>query len=145
MIICGVDPGKTGAYCAISEQGTIIAYEVFTDWTAFANFMLLHKPDMRLCGLEKPHAAPAAGRVASWNFAEHCGGYKSLLEYLKIPHVSVDPASWQPKILGKFNKGESKKASVEYINRRYPELNLKQKDHGISDSICISLFTSKFK
>lgn len=144
MWYAGIDPGAKGAWAVVDSEGRLIARSEFSGWTDAADF-LRNRDTEGLLGIEKVHAAPGNGVSSSFSFGANYGGWLALLEVLKVPHVHVPPQSWQPKMLGSFPAGDSKKASIAYVNRRYPGLNLKAKDSGVSDAICIALYTSKYK
>lgn len=145
-VYIGIDPGAKGAVAVISQDGELIDARSFTaSWLEEYEFLedIMGQYDV-LCGLEKVSSVPGNGVKALFSFGKNVGGWTALLEVLNVPVVEVSPAAWQPKILGAFLKGQSKKVALAYVNKRYPLLQLNSKD-GIADAICIALYTRMYK
>lgn len=144
----GIDPGASGAIASVDFQGTLLKYEPYKNWTQAGNFLKVLKEESHnnlLVGLEKVSSLRGNGIKSTFSFGANFGGWISALEILEIPYVLVSPAAWMPKTLGKFEKGKSKEAALKYVARRYPMLDLRKKDHGIADSLCIALFVIEHK
>jgi Holliday junction resolvasome RuvABC endonuclease subunit len=78
-----------------------------------------------------------------FTFGQNYGGWRALLESLQIPFVEPVPRKWQTAILGAIGKGESKAKAMEYVAKRYPQLQLRKKDSGIADAICLALYAKQ--
>lgn len=138
----GIDPGKTGGIAVVDENGEIIDCSLFSKWLDMSVLLQsgYNSGKSSLVLLEEVHAMPGQGVSSMFNFGANYGGWVSLLEATQIPYVSVRPQKWQKYILGTFPKGESKIRAYEYVTKRYPKLNLKKKDSGIVDAICMALY-----
>lgn len=146
MVLVGIDPGAQGAYITLDENGTLLNYAVFSNWMTAARFLKSLKEQEHLVTLEKVGAALGNSGKSAFTFGANYGGWLALLEVMGIAFVLVPPQAWQPKMLGRFAKGESKKAANAYVVRRYPQLaSLKVKEQGVADAICMALYTLKHK
>lgn len=139
IYFCGIDPGKSGAWAILNEEGALY------DNGAGDCFKCLNHKDITptLTVLEQVHAFPGQGVSSVFSFGANYGGWVATLEILEIPYQLVPPQKWQKAILGSFPKGESKLRALEFAQRRWPTLNLKKKDHGIVDALCIALYAMR--
>lgn len=141
MYFIGIDPGKTGGYAAITEDGEHDASSQFLDWSIAGIFLksyFINGPC--LVALEQVGAMPGQGVKSMFTFGANYGGWQALLEYLSIPYILVPPKRWQKGILGVFPKGESKERAYSYITRRYPHCQIKKSYTGVIDAICLALY-----
>lgn len=145
MFIIGIDPGKTGAVATIDDKGSPVSGVRFTNWSDMDFYLrqLLKKSEHYIVGLEQIHAAGGNGSVSAFSFAKNCGGWEALLEIAAIKFEMVPVQSWQPKMLGRFEKGKSKEAALQLASSLYPGLNLTKKDQGTADALCIALHLKK--
>lgn len=134
----GIDPGKTGGFCLLSEEGETLEYGNFSNWKCIRNILDGHH--ITSASLEKVSSMTGQGVVSTFTFGMNYGGWQALLEFCSIPHTLVPPNRWQKMFLGSFPKGESKLRSLDFIRRKYPHVELKKSDHGISDAICLALY-----
>jgi len=148
MIYIGVDPGAKGAIAVIDQNGDYTDHMMYNEsWFENAKYLsfLKEKTDGKLLvGLEKVASAGGNGVKSSFSFGVNVGGWLATLQILAIPYVLVPPPAWQPKMLGAFPKGDSKKAASAYVERRYPDLKLLKKEQGVADALCIALYVSKY-
>lgn len=79
---------------------------------------------------------------ATTTFMLHQGSILGFLESYDLNHEIVSCKEWQPKVLGKIKKGETKVKAFEYVNLKWPELHLTPKDDGIVDALCIAAYAS---
>lgn len=154
MMFGGIDPGAKGGIAILDTDGDVCTYKYFVDfenWKA-VNFFLkgikAAQEPLFFC-LELVWGVPVWGSKMSFNFGGNFYNWKLLLELNDIPCIEKAPATWQPKILNISRKksAETKKISVNYINKRFPQLNLPSKtlkdidkSSGISDAVCLALF-----
>jgi len=138
----GIDPGsETGAWAVINtsehiETGTFECFKCFRDSNviSFSN---------TFCVLESVHCFPGMNSKAMTNFMTNFGGWQATLELLEISYQLIAPQKWQKQILGSFPKGQSKPRALAFARRKWPKLNLKKKDHGIVDALCIALYAKQ--
>lgn len=140
MYRLGVDPGKGGGFAVISMRGEIAIYNKFTCWQDIWLVLKEYRSLIKHCAIEKVSSMSGQGVKSTFTFGMNYGGWLAYLEIFKISHTLVPPQRWQKMFLGSFPKGESKIRSVDFINRRYPHVNLKKSHHGISDAICLALY-----
>lgn len=152
MKFIGIDPGNKGGIAVIGEGGLFVRcayFENMPNWKAVDGFLKTLKTESLFCCIEKVWGVPVWGSKMSFIFGGNFANWKLLLELNDIPYIEAAPITWQPKILNITRKKsvETKKISVNYINKRYPELQLpaktlKQidKSSGISDAMCLALF-----
>ncbi len=146
MIYIGIDPGKTGAIAAIEQDNLRFAF-TFSNWKDM-NRETTGLPDCFIC-IEKLWGMPLRGCQGNFALGENYGAWKALLEMKQLPFIEAAPATWQPKILNTSKKKskETKILSLQYVNKRYPALNLPMKtakdisqNCGVSDAICLALY-----
>lgn len=151
MLYAAIDPGCTGGYVSIDDEGRLISHSVFRSWRDALVFLRgVKNSGEHLVTLEKIVAVGGdRNRVKSlFTFAANYGGWLTLLEVMDISYVLVPPQTWQPKMLGRFPAGESKKYSVAYASRRFPEIvqiRAQKSKEAISDAICLCCYTMKYK
>lgn len=136
----GIDPGKTGGYAILSTEGKIILFDKFTSWRNISTHSICE--EVTFACIEKIAAMPFdRKRLKSFaTLMKNYGGWLAILESAETSHELISPQKWHTKILGHFPRGESKKRSLEFVRRKYPYLNLKDSQHGISDAVCLALF-----
>lgn len=146
-VAIGVDPGISGALAVVDSDGMLVHHMMFPGtWSPVYDYLI--KLSMKytiIAGVEKVAAVPGNGVKSLFSFGGNVGGWKAVLELSRTPHIEVAPAAWQPKILGSFPKGESKKAALNYVAKRYPDLKLLKEEQGVADAICIALYTLHYK
>lgn len=136
-----MDPGKSGGFALVNEEGAIVLYSKFISWTGVHKHIKSYKGDIQSCAIEKVSSRRAQGAKSIFTFGMNYGGWLAYLELTHISHALIPPQRWQKMFLGSFPVGESKARSVDFINRRYPNVTLKKSDHGVSDAICLALYS----
>jgi crossover junction endodeoxyribonuclease RuvC len=136
----GIDPGGTGGW-AILDEGSNVIVSPYTTFPDFAVRVSDYK-DISV-GLEAVHAMPGQGVSSTFKFGANFGGWEATLQLLKLSYILIPPQRWQKDILGIIPKGESKPRALAYAQRRWPNLDLRKKDSGIVDALCIALYTRK--
>ena len=140
MYFIGVDPGKSGGYALLDSKGKIVLVSKFESWKDVRKKIRLYRPEIKSCAIEKVASKSAQGVKSVFTFGMNYGGWLAFLELTNISHALIPPNRWQRMFLGSFPKGESKARSLDFINRRFPYLQLKKTQHGISDAICLALY-----
>ena len=153
--IIGVDPGQKGGI-AVWENGLIksvheipIIGKEYDEYSLQAIFREIVESclTMRLIGfLEKASAMPKQGVTSTFKFGMGYGLLRGMLSCNLIPYKLVTPQAWKKLILAGI--GKDKKATIAYIQRRYPGVNLipgrRRTPHdGIADAICIAEYGSR--
>lgn len=153
----GIDPGISGAIAVLAdgEAGPIIDMPLLgedreVDARQVALFIraarALH-PDASVSAvIERVRAMPPkdgarrAGAQSSFNFGDHYGKAKAVLELLGIPYTRAEPASWKRQF---GLTGQPKDASRVLAIQRFPTVAAelkRKKDNGRADALLIALY-----
>jgi len=148
MIIAGIDPGSKGAIVCIDDKEVITAYLRYSTRVERYQFLEKHRPS--LVFLEKLWGVPPSSAATNFNLGCHYCCDEFALELLGIPYEIVAAKTWQLSVLnfrGSKKDRESKKSSISFVTRRYPDLKLPQKtlkeideSSGIADALCIAIY-----
>lgn len=148
MIFCGIDPGDKGALAFINEAGTLIQHKQFSSRMERYEYLLKDTPDVVY--LEKLWGIPPSAAATNFNLGCHFCCDQFIMELLKISYQEVAAKTWQLRVLnyrGSNKNRASKKASIAFVTKKYPELKLPQRTlkdideySGIADAICIALY-----
>ena len=140
----GIDPGVTGAYALLSDEGVIRLVSDFTSvaevWKELDGLSDL----ISYAVIEDVHASPQMGVVSVFTFGKNAGAWQGLLTALKIPYALVTPAKWQKAIFDKKQK-KGEKYSVEFCQRQFPHQSFKKSHNNRTDALCIALYARQFK
>lgn len=164
-MIIGIDPGVDGGLAAMGQgivRDTIVMPVIgngikvlnLVEITAFMNKWLLpgvYRPSADLVIIEKVHTFDKAGSTQSFNFGMGYGQLQGICAALQLPFVLITPQQWKKVILigyKKPSKGasekEKKKAALQYVQQKYPKLDLRKSERcqnphdGIVDAICLA-------
>lgn len=161
MQYIGIDPGAKGAVAVLDDRLQLITAEplpMLTNGEVDAaelyrnlwHYPLLPEPTLAI--IEKVSAMPGQGVTSMFNFGRNVGELKATLKILKIPYVEITPLAWKKKVLAGLpwktkNEADKKRAklvAVTYVERRFPEANLRGprggiKD-GVADAICLAIY-----
>lgn len=149
MIFIGIDPGEgSGAVAAVSEKAEVLEFEHFDTWKKSLSFLRRWGlADTLFICHEKLWGMPIRGSQGNWSLGGNYEGWKAIMEVNDYAYIEVAPNTWQPKIIGRFKAGESKEASIAYVSKRFPQLNLpvrrvvdRKRSAGPADAICIALY-----
>lgn len=149
--IIGIDPGMKGAIATIDDDGIrvvimpMIGKEI--DHRVLIELLLppLSNAENFLAVIEKVHSMPKQGVASSFKFGRQYGEVLGILSALNIPTIQVTPQAWKKKVLAGQNWKGDKQAGVQFVQRRYPGVNLlptprcRKPSDGMADAICIAL------
>lgn len=155
----GIDPGISGAIAVLAdgEAGVIIDMPVLkvgdnneVDARHVAMFIRaardMHPQATVTAVIERVRAMPPkdgerkAGAQSSFNFGDHYGKAKAVLELLGIPYTRAEPASWKRQF---GLTGKEKDASRVLALQRFPDAAYqltRKKDNGRADALLIALY-----
>lgn len=152
MYYIGIDVGKTGGWAFINEDGTFVSGSGFDTFMDFKKDCECRGPYFKngcFAVVERVHAFPGQGVTSMFSFGTNYGGWLTTMELLEIPHELVLPQRWQKEIL-KLNLPKGMKSAerrkltkakaLSFAQRKWPTLNLKKKDEGLVDALCIALY-----
>lgn len=163
MIVCGIDPGQTGALAIIHHDGKtvelfdtpIITTTVIRNKkkynhseyseTEMASLFSKNPPILEAIStgtihvfIEKVHSMPKQGVASTFNFGMGYGIWLGVLAALKIPSTRVTPQSWKHALMqGIADKDAARLRAMQL----YPQCTdqLKRKcDIGRADALLIS-------
>jgi len=147
-LICGIDPGITGAIAFLTERGQFVAVADMPtlpattgrrqiDPAALAEILRQHAPAFVM--LERVGARPGEGAVGAFAFGHTFGAILGVLGALQIPHYLVQPAVWKRRagIPPKSEKAASIAAAKQLLPSAALILTLKKHD-GRAESLLIA-------
>lgn len=121
----GVDPGKSGAACLLTEDNNVF----FIDWPKDDDIEHVYKTieqwkasyDISLCILEKVHAMPKQGVSSTFSFGMNYGSWKAIVAISQIPYLLVTPQAWQKGLISQKDGKTPKLRSKAATKRMYPK------------------------
>jgi len=135
MIFIGIDPGKTGAVCVLSQDGEI----ELIDWHDIIVLDLVdikarHGDDV-CCALEVQHAMPKQGLVSTFKTGFGYGQYYGALQALGIAFETVRSQDWMRglNIPAKLELKVRKRKIAEVMQNKYPTAELHGPRGGLKD------------
>lgn len=152
-LVLSVDPGLTGAYSVMTEQGHLLALDDlpimrdgglgWVDAPTLASKLFEVKQGQHMRAIvERVHAMPKNGSQAA--FSQGCT-FASILATLQIVGASIEfvpPQTWK-KFCGLIDStktdGERKRASLDKARLLWPGASLDRvKDHGRAEALLIA-------
>jgi crossover junction endodeoxyribonuclease RuvC len=160
-LICGIDPGATGAVSAIriSPDHPPIFIDVHDlptlstaqgkaqpDAQALAALIIFHDPDLLI--IESVNAMPSTpgkngqrrsmGATSAFNFGHGAGMILATAQLSKVPLTLVLPRTWKARAkLTRKPKDYSRTLALQH----FPDAPLHRiKDHGRADALLIALY-----
>lgn len=126
-LICGIDPGKSGAIAILDRAGDLVAvYDMPTTKTStgrqavdphgVAEILRKHEPSMTV--LEQVATRPGEGAVGAFSFGTSYGVVLGVLAALGLRHKLTRPDAWKKQV-GIPAKSE-KSVSIAFAKRLVP-------------------------
>lgn len=124
----GIDPGKSGSFSLIDEEGKIIhMIKIPTIGKEYDVQMMAHqleewKPFVKHAVLENVHAIQGrVGNSSNFNFGLGKGILIGLLQGLGIRYTMVNPKAWQKEVWeGVSRQKDNKQTSLLAAKRLFP-------------------------
>lgn len=148
-LICGIDPGKTGAISFLKKNGEIHSYHVMpykemVDSRALEKILNPLSFKIQHVFLEHAQSLPLQGVKPMFNYGVTFGKILATIELLSLPHTLIKAVHWQSVMFIGVNKDLPPKQKAAIIATRlwpseiekFPILNKKPHD-GIIDSMLI--------
>lgn len=147
-VILGIDPGKSGAWAAVSEYATAHPFPLagkevdFRGLTGLWNELFGGGYDL-FAVIEKPVAMPKMGKPSLLNYGRTCGILEGILIGLAIPFERVAPQTWKKVMLQGLNKKE-KGSSIIAAQRLFPKVSLlrtgkcRKQDDNMAEALLIA-------
>lgn len=154
-VIIGVDPGITGAACAIriDDMGEPEFMEMFdcpsepigtkrrVHVEVLGNWLEKIEPDLAI--IENVHNMPKEGSSSSFRFGGTCEAIRTSVALYRIRYRMVAPQTWKPTFhLRGSDKEASRKKAIEMLPAAAPFLKLKL-HHNRADAVLLALWGSK--
>lgn len=143
MNIAGIDPGLTGAVAVVNDNGRKIIDTCLMPVTnkevdIAALVDILQEWEVKHVYLEKAQAMPKQGVVSMFTYGVGYGMIRGALTSAKIPYTLIHPATWKRVMCKDMDKGKT--ASLTRVKQLYPELRLKNSEHGKADAILLAVY-----
>jgi len=137
----GIDPGASGAMCALSENGDII-FKDFKDnnlqgYISWLKDLIETHDKPTMIVLEKVASMHGQGVKSVFSFGQRLGELEGMLQTLELGYDFVRPQVWQKECGVKPKSG--KKGIHETISKIYPKAELLGPKGGIMDGRCDAL------
>lgn len=148
-IYIGIDPGKSGAYAALFEDGEVFSRpwddSLFVkEMCGFADIARERSEPIVAC-VEKVGALPKQGVVSMFKFGKSAGFIEGVLQANGIPYQLVPPQTWKKE----FSLNSDKKRSIETCKTLFPGVNMRRTercttDHdGIAEALLMALYAKR--
>lgn len=156
MVICGIDPGMTGALAFLRSDPVQVMSIVpmplalartksrtrqnksTVNWWAVTEAIRESDPDLVI--VERQAARPGQGLSSTFAIGYQYGALQGILAALGKPYEIVEPATWKRGV-GLLRADKS--ASRDLAGRLMPEaahLFTRDKDHGLAEAALIALW-----
>jgi len=145
-IICGIDPGFSGAICIIDDLKTILFLEDMPilkgakaelDEVLISN--ILSEYSVSDIYLEKAQTMPKQGISSAGRYMCSYGIVRGICVGKQISYTLVTPQRWKKYMCSDMPKG--KDTSIIRAKQLFPQLQLpRKKDHGKAEALLIALW-----
>jgi hypothetical protein len=144
----GIDPGKTGAICALNPElsNPIEFVDINTQGDVLYNILMNSTP-VRIM-VEKVTVVQTAGRTSCFNFGANVGRIRGILEATGLGYDDVAPKEWQkgcgivmPK---KATQAAKKKTIAERVKQVYPQADIYGPKGGLIDGRADALMIAHY-
>ena len=156
----GIDPGITGAFVVIDENGEItrsVRTPILVldgkkqyDINGMRDLVFRVRREVEdngflQAGIEKVHTLPSDGRVGAFRFGVGYGLWLGILSGSFAPYVEVLPQRWQAKMLAGLPRGpQTKMSAVMAAKSLFPHIPIEHKaDWGMADAALIAEFVRR--
>lgn len=118
-IIIGVDPGKSGAFAALDQDGNlhdtwdIPVVDKRISAPLIADILVPLQAVTELCVIEDVHAMPDQGVTSMFTFGRGLGIVEGVALGAGIPVRWVSPAKWKRALGLSADKGASRRRAIE--------------------------------
>lgn len=146
MIYIGIDPGKSGGWSVLFEDGHMDVCP-WDDRLFIASMqgLSMARPNGEgiMCALEKVGAMPKQGLSSTFRFGEEYGLIQGVLKALHIPYQTIPPQTWK-KEFSLLHQDKSK--SIETAQRLFPKANFfpTERCRKPSDGMCESALLMEY-
>jgi hypothetical protein len=142
MIHLGFDPGGSGGFAVVDQDGGFVHAQKFGDlterdiWDAVKAFTLGNDIGLVMC--EAVHSMPKQGVASSFKFGASYGFLRGILVASAVRYEFVSPQKWQGK-LGCRTGGDKNKSKAA-AQQRHPGHKI---THAIADALLIAEYARR--
>ncbi|WP_322997475.1 hypothetical protein [Castellaniella sp.] len=144
MTWLGIDPGISGAWALLDDEGRIDAGDLPVvdgqiDVPALARLVRAAEPHAAV--IERVGSMPGQGVASTFKFGAAYGDARATIMTLGVRTHFVVPTKWKRH----FSLSKDKEASRALAIRMWPEADCfsRKKDHGRAEAALIALWASK--
>lgn len=155
MIICGIDPGLSGALTVFdTKKGTLFVIDMPTVEVKVGAKMKRRLSETMLAELLRPHgiehsvleqvsAMPGQGVSSMFQFGQSYGAVRGVLAGLRIPITHVTPSKWMRDL--KLAKGkDANRQRAGELFPAYAASFARVKDDGRADASLLAYWGASF-
>jgi len=160
MICVGIDPGLYGGIAVINEKEEVLhlfqmpvlklkrtVFRISVLSKLFETLKMQHNEKIEAY-IEKAHSRPFDSKKGAFTNGFGYGMLQTMMEVYKIPYKIIGAKTWQKEILKDYDKTDTKLASIEFCQRKYPDVDFvisgKKIKDGLTDALCIALYGVKY-
>ncbi len=155
MILCGVDPGLSGALAIFNPiKGTLVLIDMPTVEVKVGTSKKRRLSEPMLAELLRPHeiehavleqvsAMPGQGVSSMFQFGLSYGAIRGVLAGLRIPTTNVTPVKWMRDLKLNGGKDGSRQRASELFPA-YAASFARVKDNGRSDAALLAYWLASF-
>lgn len=150
MIICGIDPGFTGAIAFIDNNGSASVVDMpivntskkgkaskKPELDSIGVFQVLYNVNPSHVFIEKAQTMPGQGISSAGRYMDVYGQLKGICIGLGLPYSLIHPRTWKKLIMS--DMGKEKGESIVRSKQLFPSVDLSlKKDHGKADALLIA-------
>lgn len=146
-MIIGIDPGLSGAWALINNDGTYIGSQCFErrgdtiDCTELYGDITDYPESVRVV-VEKVHAMPKNGSISAFKLGTTYGQIVQLTRSVGAPLTLILPSEWKRLVLSGYAWKKNKMAALDFVMDRYPKFprgTNKAKALARAEAVCIAL------
>lgn len=156
MYFIGIDNGLSGGIAVIDSlqkvvklipmpviKGKKTEYDIHTIGKVFNSLL---ESEIVFAVLEKAHVRPISGKRASFMTGFGYGLMQGILDVTGISYEIIRPKEWQSEILKGINTGDTKKDSIMFCKRKFPNIDLTPTERstklhdGMADALNMAVY-----
>ena len=140
-LICGIDPGKSGAISFLDEKGKVVLATKMPDGEkAIAAFFRLHRASIDYAVIEKLQPFLLTSKVSMFKLGTNYGMLLRILAAYGIRYAAIRPVVWMTAL--SCRTGGDKNVTKTKAQARWKKTKV---THAIADSLLIAEFARKFR
>lgn len=142
----GIDPGKSGAICAITTDGLICFEDINQPGHEIYSVLVNSQPLYII--LEKVTPMQKGGLVSAWRFGQSVGRIQGILEATGLGYDTAPPKEWQKAtgvvIPPKTLPAQRKRITEARVKQLYPKAEIYGPKGGLLDGRADALMIAHY-